>query len=45
MMKANWQCRGKPTWAAGLWQDNAAQAENLTVEVRHIDACTLELGQ
>ncbi|KAK4817217.1 hypothetical protein QYF61_003741 [Mycteria americana] len=30
--------RGKPIWAAVLWQDIAAQVENLVVEVCHIDA-------
>ncbi|RMC19851.1 hypothetical protein DUI87_03416 [Hirundo rustica rustica] len=29
--KANWQCRGKPIWAAEIWQDIAAQVEKLTV--------------
>ncbi|GAB0209571.1 hypothetical protein GRJ2_003422800 [Grus japonensis] len=34
----NWQRRGKPFWAAPLWQDIAAQLENLIVKVHHIDA-------
>ncbi|GAB0209580.1 hypothetical protein GRJ2_003423700 [Grus japonensis] len=34
----NWQLRGKPIWAAPLWQDIAAQLENLIVKVHHIDA-------
>ncbi|KAK4823102.1 LOW QUALITY PROTEIN: hypothetical protein QYF61_025840 [Mycteria americana] len=34
----NWQCRGKPIWAAALWQDIAARVQNLAVEVRHVDA-------
>ena len=33
-----WQCRGKLTWAATLWQDIAAWVENLAVKVRHVDA-------
>lgn len=37
-MEANWQCGGKPTWAAGLWQDNAAQVESLAVKIHHVDA-------
>ncbi|RMC01061.1 hypothetical protein DUI87_22325 [Hirundo rustica rustica] len=36
--KANWQRRGKPIWAAEIWQDIAAQVEKLTVKVRHVDA-------
>ncbi|KAK4825191.1 hypothetical protein QYF61_024671, partial [Mycteria americana] len=36
--QSNWQCRGKPIWAAALWQDIAAQVENLFVKVRHVDA-------
>ncbi|KAK4831072.1 hypothetical protein QYF61_015270 [Mycteria americana] len=36
--QSNWQRRGKPTWAAALWQDIAAQVENLVVKVCHIDA-------
>ncbi|TRZ05379.1 hypothetical protein HGM15179_021728, partial [Zosterops borbonicus] len=35
--KANWQRRGKPIWAADIWQDIAARVERLTVKVRHID--------
>ncbi|KAK4810769.1 hypothetical protein QYF61_007743 [Mycteria americana] len=34
----NWQRRGKPIWAATLWQDIAARVENLVVKVRHVDA-------
>ncbi|KAK4819554.1 hypothetical protein QYF61_007065 [Mycteria americana] len=34
----NWQHRGKPIWAAALWQDIAARVENLVVKVRHVDA-------
>ena len=30
--------RGKPTWAAPLWQDTAAQLEKLVVKVHQIDA-------
>ncbi|RMC09970.1 hypothetical protein DUI87_12760 [Hirundo rustica rustica] len=36
--KANWQCRGKPIWAAEISQDIAARVEKLTVKVRHEDA-------
>ncbi|RMB96962.1 hypothetical protein DUI87_26541 [Hirundo rustica rustica] len=36
--KANWQGRGKPIWAAEIWQDIAARVEKLTVKVRHVDA-------
>ncbi|KAK4826729.1 hypothetical protein QYF61_010982, partial [Mycteria americana] len=36
--QSNWQCRGKPTWAAALWQSIAAQVENQVVKVRHVDA-------
>ncbi|GAB0203245.1 hypothetical protein GRJ2_002790100 [Grus japonensis] len=36
--QSNWQCRGKPIWAAPLWQDIAARLENLIVKVHHIDA-------
>ncbi|KAK4806782.1 hypothetical protein QYF61_005578 [Mycteria americana] len=34
----NWQRRGKPIWAAALWQDIAARVENLAVKVHHVDA-------
>ncbi|KAK4810971.1 hypothetical protein QYF61_014443 [Mycteria americana] len=34
----NWQCGGKPIWAATLWQDIAARVENLVVKVHHVDA-------
>ncbi|KAK4810652.1 hypothetical protein QYF61_007389 [Mycteria americana] len=34
----NWQRRGKPLWAAALWQDIAAWVENLVVKVHHVDA-------
>ncbi|RMC22354.1 hypothetical protein DUI87_00666 [Hirundo rustica rustica] len=30
--------RGKPIWAAEIWQDIAARVEKLTVKVRHVDA-------
>ena len=33
-----WQHRGKPIWAAELWQDIAAWVENLVVKVHHVDA-------
>ena len=36
--QSNWQHRGKPIWAAPLWQDIAAWLEKLVVKVRHIDA-------
>ncbi|RMB91829.1 hypothetical protein DUI87_31757 [Hirundo rustica rustica] len=36
--KANWQHRGKPIWAAEIWQDIVTQIEKLTVKVRHLDA-------
>ncbi|GAB0192630.1 hypothetical protein GRJ2_001728300 [Grus japonensis] len=36
--RSNWQRRGKPIWAAPLWQDIAAQLEKLVVKVRHVDA-------
>ncbi|RMC08875.1 hypothetical protein DUI87_13869 [Hirundo rustica rustica] len=36
--KANWQRRGKPIWAAEIWQDIATRVEKLTVNVRHVDA-------
>ncbi|GAB0205468.1 ribonuclease H-like [Grus japonensis] len=36
--QSNWQHRGKPIWAAPLWQDIAAWLENLIVKVRHVDA-------
>ncbi|GAB0207149.1 hypothetical protein GRJ2_003180500 [Grus japonensis] len=32
------QSRGKPIWAAPLWQDIAARLEKLVVKVRHVDA-------
>ncbi|GAB0190168.1 hypothetical protein GRJ2_001482100 [Grus japonensis] len=34
----NWQRRGKPIWAAPLWQHIAARLEKLVVKVRHVDA-------
>ncbi|KAK4810662.1 hypothetical protein QYF61_007462 [Mycteria americana] len=34
----NWQRRGKPIWAAALWQDIAVRVENLVVKVHHVDA-------
>ncbi|GAB0208896.1 phosphatidylinositol 3-kinase catalytic subunit type 3 [Grus japonensis] len=36
--QSNWQCRGKPIWAAPLWQDIAARLEKLVVKVCHVDA-------
>ncbi|RMC19235.1 hypothetical protein DUI87_03841 [Hirundo rustica rustica] len=36
--KANWQCRGKPIWAADEWKDIATWVERLPVKVRHVDA-------
>ena len=36
--KNNWQRRGKPIWAAPLWQDIAARLEQLVVKVHHVDA-------
>ncbi|GAB0209821.1 hypothetical protein GRJ2_003447800 [Grus japonensis] len=36
--QSNWQRRGKPIWAAPLWQDIAARLEKLAVKVRHVDA-------
>ncbi|KAK4830423.1 hypothetical protein QYF61_011047 [Mycteria americana] len=36
--QSNWQCRGKPIWAATLWQNIAAQVENLVVKVHRVDA-------
>ncbi|GAB0189109.1 hypothetical protein GRJ2_001376200 [Grus japonensis] len=36
--RSNWQCRGKPIWAAPLWQDIAARLEKLVVKVCHVDA-------
>jgi len=36
--KNNWQHRGKPVWAAPLWQDIAARLEQLVVKVHHVDA-------
>jgi len=36
--KNNWQRRDKPIWAAPLWQDIAAQLEQLVVKVRHVNA-------
>ncbi|KAK4827627.1 LOW QUALITY PROTEIN: hypothetical protein QYF61_019837 [Mycteria americana] len=36
--QSNWQRRGKPIWAAALWQDIAARVENLVVKVHHVDA-------
>ncbi|KAK4828648.1 hypothetical protein QYF61_000296 [Mycteria americana] len=36
--QSNWQGRGKPIWAAALWQDIAAWVENLVVKVHHVDA-------
>ncbi|GAB0209336.1 hypothetical protein GRJ2_003399300 [Grus japonensis] len=36
--QSNWQRRGKPIWAAPLWQDIAARLEKLVVKVHHVDA-------
>jgi len=36
--KNNWQHRGKPIWAASLWQDIDTHLEQLTVKVHHEDA-------
>ncbi|RMC05606.1 hypothetical protein DUI87_17691 [Hirundo rustica rustica] len=36
--KANWQHRGKPSWAADEWKDIATRVEKLPVKVRHVDA-------
>ncbi|XP_067999348.1 uncharacterized protein [Melanerpes formicivorus] len=33
-----WQRKGKPVWAADLWQDIAARLDRLPTKVRHIDA-------
>ncbi|GAB0209291.1 hypothetical protein GRJ2_003394800 [Grus japonensis] len=36
--RSNWQHRGKPIWAAPLWQAIAARLEKLVVKVCHVDA-------
>ncbi|PKU33638.1 hypothetical protein llap_16056 [Limosa lapponica baueri] len=36
--QSNWQHRGKPIWAAELWQDITARIENLVEKVHHVDA-------
>ncbi|GAB0209468.1 mitochondrial enolase superfamily member 1 [Grus japonensis] len=36
--QSNWQRRGKPIWAAPLWQDIAARLEKLAVKICHVDA-------
>ncbi|GAB0209806.1 hypothetical protein GRJ2_003446300 [Grus japonensis] len=36
--QSNWQRRGKPIWAAPLWQDIAARLKELVVKVCHVDA-------
>ncbi|KAM6325822.1 uncharacterized protein FN964_016681 [Alca torda] len=36
--QSNWQRRGKPIWAAELWQDIAERLGKLVVKVRHVDA-------
>jgi len=36
--KQKWQRRGKPIWAAILWQDSAAWVGHLAAKVRHVDA-------
>ncbi|TRZ08757.1 hypothetical protein HGM15179_018354 [Zosterops borbonicus] len=38
--KANWQLRGKPIWAAELWQDIAAPVGLLKVEVQQVPVAT-----
>ncbi|KAM9591204.1 ribonuclease H-like isoform 1-T3 [Morphnus guianensis] len=35
--KINWQSRGKPIWAAALWQGIAARVENMALKVCHVD--------
>ncbi|KAM7028751.1 uncharacterized protein M8220_014540 [Acridotheres tristis] len=35
--KANWQCRGKPIWAADEWKDIRPRVEKLPVKVCHVD--------
>ena len=42
---SNWQRRGKPIWAAELWQDIAAWGENLVVKSTPCRrSCTQEPG-
>uniref|UniRef100_A0A663E8Z5 RNase H type-1 domain-containing protein n=1 Tax=Aquila chrysaetos chrysaetos TaxID=223781 RepID=A0A663E8Z5_AQUCH len=36
--KTSWQHRGKPIWAAALWQDITAWVENMVLKVHHVDA-------
>ncbi|KAJ7424432.1 hypothetical protein BTVI_06509 [Pitangus sulphuratus] len=36
--KTNWQCRGKPIWAAELWQDIVVWVEKLAVKVPLVHA-------
>ncbi|KAM9600007.1 ribonuclease H-like [Morphnus guianensis] len=36
--KSNCQRRGKPIWAAALWQDSAARVGNITLKVCQVDA-------
>ncbi|XP_050184140.1 uncharacterized protein LOC126646700 [Myiozetetes cayanensis] len=36
--KANWKRRGKPIWAADIWQDIATRVEKLIVRVHHVNA-------
>lgn len=36
--KTNWQCRGKPIWAAVLWQGITARIGNTALKERHVDA-------
>lgn len=38
--KTDWQHRGKPSWAAELWQDIATQVEKLAVKVHRVGAHT-----
>lgn len=35
--QSNWQHRGKPIWAATLWQYIGAHVENLNVKVPYVD--------
>ncbi|GAB0201662.1 hypothetical protein GRJ2_002631800 [Grus japonensis] len=42
--QSNWQRRGKPIWAAELWQDIAARLEKLVVKVCQVDAHIPKIG-
>jgi len=35
--KSNWQRRGKPIWAAPLWEGTAGPLEKLVVVAHHVD--------